>query len=696
MSGYYPPGNNAPFQYYSINPNPASDSNARNGAPLPRMIPDPSYAPGLPENPFQPGITGSFVQYAEPPMHSKYGEMYEDISGPLGSAQGSNARCDEAHPTCDRCRKGGRECIYPDKESSQKSVRSGSKSEKSSAEGTSSPEDHEEDGNEHLPIIHDDYEAEEDDMEAGSMEKSQDFRDSPASTFDQSTSPSTEASSTVPPTIRQSLSRRSSAQITKTAAQPRNSSHMPKDVQFYLNYFKDHMTHHHYSLKHDSHNFLKGEFLNHALKYEPLKYAVVGFAAYFHTISQPDGRMSTFLQFYNESVSRLRIAITKNKKQGLATFLTILQLASIEEMLGDWVNLMGHQKAAFEMLTRLYTPKSIVQSDFLLKVLLWYTRFDLFVGLQSGGEAVLSRDWYDAVYECYVTKIRDNPDDMGYKYEERFAYSRIVAKESSDLFSRMGKGLLSPQEFMEQLPVVKSKVEDLTKDISSECLDPTYKVKNIQGEPGPEDIVDAFEPNIIWGDDLWTSNFLFLDFWSINFMYNISTSMAFKKPFEPELSALAFKSAQVFEAMCAYPKAPHGAIIEAQVSFAIATLFLPKDPRTVQWCRRTFAKVESLGYIYPDAMRNRMLEAWGLEPSDWWLPGDEGCPPIIRSIKNFIRERSTAPRDQVSEDLKEMRGIFSSLNISDSPGSDNMTVTSNDSAAGAKGVPGQFNGSPEW
>ncbi|KAJ4371028.1 hypothetical protein N0V86_008723 [Didymella sp. IMI 355093] len=432
------------------------------------------------------------------------------------------------------------------------------------------------------------------------------------------------------------------------------------------------------------------------MKYEPLKYAVAGYAAYFHTIAQPDGRMSTFLQFYNESVSRLRMSITKQKKQGLATFLTILQLASIEEMLGDWVNLMGHQKAAFDMLTRLYTPKTITQSDFLLKVLLWYTRFDLFVGLQSGGEAVLGRDWYEAVHECYVTKARDHPEDMGYKYEERFAYSRIVAKDSSDLFSRMGKGLLSPQEFMEQLPVVKNEVEGLAGSIGPEFQNPKYKVSNIQGQPGPDDIVNAFEPNILYDDDLWTTNFLRLDFWSINFMYDISTSMAFKKPFEPELTTLAFKAAQIFEAMCAYPKAPHGAIIEAQVSFAIATLFLPKDPKTVQWCRRTFAKVESLGYIYPVSMRNRMLEAWGLEASDWWLPNDEGCPPIIRSIKDFIRERSTAPKDQVSEDLKEMRGIFSSLNISDSPGSDNMTITSNDSATGAMGVPSHFNASPDW
>lgn len=365
-------------------------------------------------------------------------------------------------------------------------------------------------------------------------------------------------------------------------------------------------------------------------------------------------------------------------------------------MLGDWVNLMGHQKAAFDMLTRLYTPKTITQTDFSLKVLLWYTRFDLFVGLQSGGEAVLGREWYEAVHECYVTKVRDHPEDMGYKYEERFAYSRIVAKDSSDVFARMGKGLSSPQEFMEQLPLVSKTIENLPQSISPELQDPAFKVEHIPGQPGPDDIINAFEPNIIWGDDLWTTNFLLLDFWSIQFMHNISTSIAFKQPFAPELTALAFKVAQMFEAMCAYPQALNGAIIEAQVSFAIATLFLPKDPKTMQWCRRTFAKVESRGYIYPDVMRNRMLEAWGLEPSDWWLPNDEGCPPIVRSIKDFIRERSTAPKDQVSEDLKEMRGIFSSLNISDSPGSDNMTITSNDSATGVLGGAGHFTASPEW
>jgi hypothetical protein len=231
------------------------------------------------------------------------------------------------------CRKGNRECIYPDTQSSQKSSRSGSKSGKSNAaEGASSPEDHDEDDKDRLPAIMDD-EEDDYDFDDGPMSGSQDLRDSshtPGSILDQSTSPSTEASSTVPPTARPSLSRKGSMQAPKLAPQMKSTSSKTLDVQFYLDYFRKNITIHHYSLKRDTNNFLKGDFLTQAMKFEPLKYAVAGFAAYFHTLSLPDGRMSTFLHFYNESVSRLRATITKNKKQGLATFLTILQLASIE------------------------------------------------------------------------------------------------------------------------------------------------------------------------------------------------------------------------------------------------------------------------------------------------------------------------------------------------------------------------------
>jgi hypothetical protein len=98
-----------------------------------------------------------------------------------------------------------------------------------------------------------------------------------------------------------------------------------------------------------------------------------------------------------------------------------------------------------------------------------------------------------------------------------------------------------------------------------------------------------------------------------------------------------------------------------------------------------------------------MLEAWGLEASDWWLPNDESCPPIVRSIKNFIRDRTQEPKDQTSDDLREMRGIFSSMSISNSPSSDRTSDTPIEGVAGTSGVPMNLDetliytgGSPEF
>jgi hypothetical protein len=90
MSGYYS-GHNIPPQYYNVDPNALPNTNIQHGGP-PIMMPQGSFAPGLPDNPFHSGAPGPFVQYAEPHMPPTYVDQFDDASGPLGSAQGANAR----------------------------------------------------------------------------------------------------------------------------------------------------------------------------------------------------------------------------------------------------------------------------------------------------------------------------------------------------------------------------------------------------------------------------------------------------------------------------------------------------------------------------------------------------------------------------------------------------------------------------
>ena len=73
-------------------------------------------------------------------------------------------------------------------------------------------------------------------------------------------------------------------------------------------------------------------------------------------------------------------------------------------------------------------------------------------------------------------------------------------------------------------------------------------------------------------------------------------------------------------------------------------------------------------YIYPPTFRKKMAELWDVpEIHHWWLPNDEGYPAIIRSIRDFIEDRTLKPRDQPSEDLREIKGILSKMTIDDSP-----------------------------
>ena len=76
-------------------------------------------------------------------------------------------------------------------------------------------------------------------------------------------------------------------------------------------------------------------------------------------------------------------------------------------------------------------------------------------------------------------------------------------------------------------------------------------------------------------------------------------------------------------------------------------------------------------FIYPPTFRTKIAEVWGIpepELQKWWLPNEEGLLPIVKSIRDFVEERtSPTTTNQTSEDVKNMKALFSKLNMDDSP-----------------------------
>ena len=79
----------------------------------------------------------------------------------------------------------------------------------------------------------------------------------------------------------------------------------------------------------------------------------------------------------------------------------------------------------------------------------------------------------------------------------------------------------------------------------------------------------------------------------------------------------------------------------------------------------------SQSYIYPPTFRTKIAEVWGTPEAElqkWWLPNEEGLLPIVKSLRDFVQER-TSPKttNQTSEDVKNMKAMFSKLTVDDSP-----------------------------
>lgn len=183
---------------------------------------------------------------------------------------------------------------------------------------------------------------EDDDPQSATSDGRKRSTSSSAAALDQPTSPSnaSSASWTRAPTRPGAPGRTSSKTSVRSNVSQggsiNNSSRwasLAPDVKLHLRYFREQITPHHYAFKPDAgaDSFLHTTLLEMALadSSSALLYGIVAFAAYHHSLTQPNARIAVFLSYYNKSIMFLQQSLT-SKRHSMATLLTILQLAAIE------------------------------------------------------------------------------------------------------------------------------------------------------------------------------------------------------------------------------------------------------------------------------------------------------------------------------------------------------------------------------
>ncbi|KAM3531333.1 hypothetical protein NHJ13051_000901 [Beauveria bassiana] len=380
------------------------------------------------------------------------------------TCRGRRVKCDEARPICERCRKGGRDCVYPDPSTSKGSSRqkeSTSNSASTQSPTSSNSEDAEQDDAKRSGALHTIPDEDEDSTSPKHALKSKlvlQISDR-NSRGNYSLSPSS-ATATL---VDQLDPGHQQADFHSLLMGDQNLSNLPNDYKLHLQYLYENVTPHHYSLTNDTDNFFVRGMIIEASKNRLLLNAVVAFSSYLRSTEQPDEKpdekLGDFLLYYNRSITLLLECLKEEQTHNLPTLLSILQLATIEEYLGDWLNLMGHQRAALELLTKLFTPQTILKTRIGQICLTWYSRFDAGISFLRLTRSKLSRDWLSDAAAYYGEKIKQKPNEIRWRAEERLIRLHIIRYDMSVLFSDAADGEMSIQT----LPF-RSKIAQLFRD----------------------------------------------------------------------------------------------------------------------------------------------------------------------------------------------------------------------------------------
>ena len=306
---------------------------------------------------------------------------------------------------------------------------------------------------------------------------------------------------------------------------------------------------------------------------------------------------------------------------------------------------MGHQRAAFEIITHLFTPQAMMQSPITRMIHSWYVRFDVFTWLLGGVEPSLPRDWYTAYADMCAAQAASDPDSPAWKIEECSAQMQLISLDVGVLFSRRvrkDQGDSGDEDGYGDDDDDDDDNDDDGDDKEEHALAAEHRALSKQlaewrdgWNPGLEDrsyLIASFDqgrrlpprrqhdtidfaPATPYDPSVFVKTLLTAQWHSVTLMLeshcpttNITTTnkndattrlgdveSAVGRDSSESLRSHALAICQIFEAAEQWPGSPKGCLISMQSCLAMAALYGPHDGCHQMWLRKRFAMLESMG-----------------------------------------------------------------------------------------------------
>jgi hypothetical protein len=258
---------------------------------------------------------------------------------------------------------------------------------------------------------------------------------------------------------------------------------------------------------------------------------------------------------------------------------------------------MGHQKAALEILTQVFTPQTVMQSPTSRMLHAWYARFDVFVGMIGGFETNLPREWFVQGVEFSESQIANSSNNLGWKIETNAAKLRLISMEMSLLYARGARAEISGEAFAAEHARITNTLYQWRENLDPDVVDSNHLVTDFRYAEGRKEdsITDPYTPGFLYKPPLFQTTILLCEWHSITVMHKTQEAMALQQEPSEELRALAMSICEIFEKVEKWPSSPNGALVIIQACLAIGALFVPRDLKHHMWLRRKYALLESLG-----------------------------------------------------------------------------------------------------
>lgn len=261
------------------------------------------------------------------------------------------------------------------------------------------------------------------------------------------------------------------------------------------------------------------------------------------------------------------------------------------------MNLMGHQKAALEILSQLFTPQSIVETSLNRIILSWYIRFDILVGLMGGFVTSLPREWFVAFDGHCRARLASEPENLDWLYEKAENRLRLICHDICLLVARRARDNMEGASATAEHETVAQQLREWRETLEPALTDPSRRIilpSNLSDEP-----FNASQQTAPLYDSPLSSTTLLLCEWHATVMMHLyQASQGSQGQILSDLGSLSQHAeaiSHIFSASEQWASAPKGLLIMLHPCITIASMFLPPSPPSNIWLRKKFALLESSG-----------------------------------------------------------------------------------------------------